>query len=308
MINSMTGYGEAQGEINGATYTVEIKTVNNRYLKTSIRLPEAVSFLEEDIDKLLRKNLSRGTVNYVLLLKNAPANALFDINETAIEAITARLNKIVRSSDTKCEIDIASLLTLPGMLTPTSPDEEKAEQIKKAVLDISQKAIGQLKEMRATEGAALSADLKSHCKAIKQELEQIHSRSSVVGHEYQDKLKKRVDELLADARLQLDTDTLAREVAVFADRSDISEETARLDSHIQQFTTICQGTASGNKPEDGSPPTNIAAGRRLDFISQEMLREANTIASKASDVEIIRRVIDIKCWIDRIKEQVQNVE
>jgi uncharacterized protein (TIGR00255 family) len=308
MINSMTGYGEAQGEINGVNYTVEIKTVNNRYLKTNIRLPEVVGFVEEDIDKLLRKNLSRGTVNCVLGLKNAPADSLFDINETALQAVTEKLSKIVRSADTKCEIDIGSLLTLPGMLTPISPEEEKAEEIKKTISGITQKAINQLKEMRAAEGAALAADLNSHCKAIKQDLEQIQSRSAVVAQEYQDKLKKRVNELLADVKLQLDEEILAREVAVFADRSDISEEITRLDSHLQQFAAICEGAESCNKQEDGNLPANTAAGRRLDFISQEMLREANTIASKASDAEIIRRVIDMKCQIDRIKEQAQNVE
>ncbi|MHC4158546.1 MAG: YicC/YloC family endoribonuclease [Planctomycetota bacterium] len=308
MINSMTGYGEAQGEINGVNYTVEIKTVNNRYLKTNIRLPEVVGFVEEDIDKLLRKNLSRGTVNCVLGLKNAPPDSLFDINETALQTVTEKLSKIIRSADTKCEIDISSLLTLPGMLTPISPEEEKAEEIKKTILGITQKAINQLKEMRAAEGAALAADLNGHCKAIKQDLEQIQSRSAVVAQEYQDKLKKRVNELLADVKLQLDEEILAREVAVFADRSDISEEIARLDSHLQQFAAICQGTESCNKQENGNLPANTAAGRRLDFISQEMLREANTIASKASDAEIIRRVIDMKCQIDRIKEQAQNVE
>ncbi|MHC4126042.1 MAG: YicC family protein, partial [Planctomycetota bacterium] len=283
MINSMTGYGEAQGEINGVNYTVEIKTVNNRYLKTNIRLPEVVGFVEEDIDKLLRKNLSRGTVNCVLGLKNAPPDSLFDINETALQTVTEKL-------------------------TPISPEEEKAEEIKKTILGITQKAINQLKEMRAAEGAALAADLNGHCKAIKQDLEQIQSRSAVVAQEYQDKLKKRVNELLADVKLQLDEEILAREVAVFADRSDISEEIARLDSHLQQFAAICQGTESCNKQENGNLPANTAAGRRLDFISQEMLREANTIASKASDAEIIRRVIDMKCQIDRIKEQAQNVE
>jgi len=308
MINSMTGYGESQGEVNGVTYTAAIKTVNNRYLKTTIRLPETVAFLEEDIDKLLRNNLSRGTVNCTLGFKNVQSNALFDINETALQAVIERLSKIARPADTKCKIDIASLLTLPGMLSPISPDEDKAKQIRKAVLEITQRATDQAKEMRAAEGAALAADLNSHCKVIRQELKQIQSRIAVVAQEYQDKLKKRVDELLADAKLQLDEEILAREVAVFADRSDISEEVARLDSHLQQFAAICQGTPSCNKSDDGSLAANIAAGRRLDFISQEMLREANTIASKASDADIIRRVIDIKCRIDRIKEQVQNVE
>ncbi len=290
----MTGFGEAQGEINGATYIVEIKTVNNRYLKTSVRLPEAVAFLEEDIDKLLRKNLSRGMVICVLRLKNVPANVLFDIDETALRAIMEKLSRIVSSANTKSSIDMGGLLTLPGIVQPALPDEEKAEQIKEMVLSITQKAIDQLKQMRAAEGAALAADLDSHCKAIKQDLERIRTRSGVVLQEYQKKLKKRVDELLADAKLKLEEETLAREVAIFADRSDISEEIARLDSHLQQFAESCQA--------------NAQAGRRLDFISQEMLREANTIASKACDTEVIRCVVDIKCRIDRIKEQVQNIE
>jgi uncharacterized protein (TIGR00255 family) len=294
MINSMTGFGEAQGEINGVTYIVEIRTVNNRYLKNSLRLPEITAFLEEDIDKLLRKNLSRGMVSFALRLKNAPANVLFDIDETALRTYMERLSRIASSAETKYPIDIGGLLTLPGIIRPALPDEEKAKQIKKEVLIITQKAINQLKQMRAAEGAALAADLDGHCKAIKQNLEQIRTHSEVVLQEYQKKLRKRVDELLADAKLKLDKETLAREVAIFADRSDISEEIARLDSHLQQFTESCESDAQ--------------AGRRLDFISQEMLREANTIASKAYDTEVVRCVVDIKCWIDRIKEQIQNVE
>jgi uncharacterized protein (TIGR00255 family) len=290
----MTGFGEAQGEINGVTYIVEIRTVNNRYLKTCVRLPETTAFLEEGIDGLLRKNLSRGMVNCVLRLKNAPANVLFDIDETALRVYMGKLSQIASSANTKYPIDIGGLLTLPGIVRPALPDEKKAEQIKKGVLSITQKAIDQLKQMRAAEGVALAADLDSHCKAIKQDLEQIRAHSGVVLQEYQKKLRKRVDELLADAKLKLDEEALAREVAIFADRSDISEEIARLDSHLQQFSESCQADAQ--------------AGRRLDFISQEMLREANTIASKAYDTDVIRCVVDIKCRIDRIKEQVQNIE
>lgn len=294
MINSMTGFGEAQGEIDGVTYIVEIRTVNNRYLKTSVRLPETTAFLEEDIDKLLRKNLSRGMVSYVLRLKNAPANVLFDIDEAALRVYMERLSRIVASVDTKGPIDIGGLLTLPGIVRPALPDEKKAEQIKAKVLSITQKAVDQLKQMRAAEGAALVADLDNHCKAIKQDLKQIRTRSDVVLRGYQKRLKKRVDELLADAKLKLDKETLAREVAIFAERSDISEEIARLDSHLQQFIESCE--------------SDTQAGRRLDFISQEMLREANTIASKAYNTEVISCVVDIKCRIDRIKEQVQNIE
>ncbi len=294
MINSMTGYGGAQGEINGVNYVVEVKAVNNRYFKTIIKLPELAAFLEEDIERLLRKNLSRGTVNYALRLKDVSANALFDIDEAALKAIVEKLSRVGSSVDVNRAIDIGSLLTLPGVIRPTSPDEEMAEQIKEVVLKISQEAIDKLKQMRAAEGSFLEADLKKRCRAIEQDLERIRARSAAVLQEYAKRLKKRVDELLAHAELKLDEEILAREVAIFADRSDISEEVARLDSHLQQFAQSCQA--------------NDQAGRRLDFIGQEMLREANTIASKASDTEITRWVVDIKCQIDRIKEQVQNVE
>lgn len=294
MINSMTGYGAAEGEANGVTYAVEIKTVNSRYLKTSMKLPETVAFLEEDIEKLLRKHLSRGTVNYVLRVKNASANMLFDIDEAALRGYMEKLSGIASPAGINGTIDIGSLLDLPGILVPVSPDEEVAGQIKEAVLSITQEAVEKLKQMRAAEGAALAADLDGHCKAIKQDLEYIRARSSVVLQEYSKKLRERVNELLAEAKLKLDEETLAREVAIFAERSDISEEIARLDSHLEQFAESCR--------------MNTQAGRRLEFISQEMLREANTIASKACDSEIARRVVNIKCRIDRIKEQVQNIE
>ncbi len=294
----MTGYGEAGGQFNGVTYEVEIRTVNNRYFKASIRVPDSMAFLEDDIGKLLRRNLSRGTVNYVLRLKNVSANVLFDIDETALQAYMERLSRIASSADMKCPIDVGGLLNLPGIIRPTSPDEEVAGQVKEMVLSITKIAINKLKQMRADEGTALEADLMKNCCAIGQDLERIRERSETLTQGYEKRLKKRVDELLANAELKLDEETLAREVAIFADRSDISEEIARLDSHLEMLQQSCQGRDS----------VSGQAGRRLDFISQEMLREANTIASKASDIEVIRCVVDIKCRIDRIKEQVQNIE
>ena len=294
MINSMTGYGQAQGEVNDVSYVVEVKAVNNRYFKSIIKLPELASFIEEDIEKLLRGNLSRGTVNYVLRLKDVSATTLFDIDEAALQAVLEKLNRAGSSVDVKGAIDIGNLLSLPGIIRPAIPEKEVAEQIKEVVLRISREAIDKLKKMRAAEGEFLEADLKNNCKAIEENLEQVRSRSTVVLQEYAKKLKTRVDELLAYAELKLDEEILAREVAIYAERSDISEEVARLNSHLQQFIQSCQA--------------NDPAGRRLDFISQEMLREANTIASKSSDTEITRCVVDMKCRIDRIKEQVQNVE
>jgi len=290
----MTGYGEAQGEADGISYAVEIKTVNNRYFKTIIKLPELATFLEEDIDKLLRQNILRGTVNYVLRLKDASAGTLFDIDEAALRAVAEKLSRAGSSSGINGTIDIGNLLTLPGIIQPSSPDEEKAERIKKIVLEISRQALDKLKQMRATEGSCLEADITKCCTVIEEELRQISSRGSIVLKEYAEKLKKRVNELLAHAEHKIDEGILAREVAVFAERSDISEEISRLDSHLRQLEQCLNGADQ--------------VGRRLDFISQEMLREANTIASKASDIETTRYVVNIKCQIDRIKEQVQNIE
>jgi uncharacterized protein (TIGR00255 family) len=294
MINSMTGYGQSEGQVDGVSYAVEIKTVNNRYLKTIIKLPEAVAFLEQNIEKLLRTHLARGTVNYVLRLRNATAEVLFDIDETALKTFADKLERVVSSSGISASIDVASLLSLPGILVPPMPDEQLAQKIKDAVLNITEQALDKLKQMRAAEGAALDEDLKSNCDTIEEHLERIYARSSEVPQEYSKKLRKKIDDLLAAANVQLDEETLAREVAVFAERSDIAEEISRLRSHLQQFTNSCQGSGE--------------AGRRLDFISQEMLREVNTIASKACDDEVAHLVIDMKCRIDRIKEQVQNVE
>jgi len=303
----MTGFGQGQGQLDGVTYSVEIKAVNNRYFKASIKLPDLAAFLETDIERLLRQNLSRGTVNYVLQLKNISANVLFDIDQRALQQYLEKLGRITSSAGTQCRIDAAGLLTLPGVLMPVSPDEEMAERIRRMVLGITQQALNQLKQMRQAEGSALAADLDDHCKAIKRDLERIRERGAAVLEQYHRKLKKRVNELLMSAKLKLDEETLAREVAIFADRSDISEELARLDSHLQQFIADCQAGPGGDSQGQGLAAVGNV-GRRLDFISQEMLREANTIASKASDAEIARCVVDIKCRIDRIKEQVQNVE
>jgi uncharacterized protein (TIGR00255 family) len=294
MLNSMTGYGEADGVLDGVSYAVEIKAVNNRYLKTILKLPETCTFLDEDIDKELRKALSRGTVNCVLRIKDISADALFEIDEPALRSVVTKLKAVSSSIDCQGTIDLASLLTLPGIVRPVLPDEQMIVKVRELVVRLTREAIEKLKRMREAEGKFLLADLIGHCDAMAQQLEEIRRRSDAVVVEYAKRLRKRVDELLAEAKLKLDEETLSREVAILADRSDISEETARLDAHLQQFRGICR--------MDGQ------AGRRLDFLSQEMLREANTMGSKAADAQIARAVVDIKCLIERIKEQIQNVE
>jgi len=294
MLNSMTGYGEAAGELDGVSYAVEIKAVNNRYLKTIVKLPEGTAFLEDEIDKELRRHLSRGTINYVLRLKAVSDSPLFEIDEAALRSVIKKLNAVSSSVGIQGAIDLASLLELPGVVQPVVPDEEQCAKIREFVLTLTARALEKVKRMREAEGRFLKADLKKHCDAIAAELETVRRCSGSVTVDYARKLRKRVDELLAEAKLKLDEQTLAREVAILADRSDISEEITRLDAHLQQFAQICQ--------------TDGQAGRRLDFLSQEMLREANTVASKAGDAQIARAVVDIKCLIERLKEQIQNVE
>ena len=296
MIKSMTGFGRATGQVDGVGYAVEIKTVNNRHFKAYLRMPDMAAFLNEDVEKLLKKKIDRGTVNFSLRLSSIPVQAMYEIDKEAIKVYAEMLKDVGGQIGSGSDVDLTGLLSLPGIVQPVEPGEKLVEIVKKTVLDLTDQAIEKLQQTRQSEGALLASDLKSHCEVIREKLKLIKVRTPVVVQQYHDKLAKRVSDLLAGGKLEIDSDLLAREVAIFADRSDIAEETSRLDSHLQHFDAVCDGIKNGN------------GGRRLDFICQEMLREANTIASKASDAEIGSHVIDIKCAIDRLKEQVQNVE
>jgi len=242
-------------------------------------------------------------VNLVVYIKNAPEGLLFGVDEVILEQLLHRLDKVAKRTKTKYTIDVGSLLSLPDIVQPARADEKSAQQIKAIVLELARKAIASVRQMRAAEGKALQEDLERHCAELRRKLTLIKGRGEMVLRDYANRLKKRADELLSKSEVKMDEQTVAREVAVYAERSDISEEIDRLDSHIQQFVDTCRATAAGS-PENPAEQ----AGRRLDFICQEMLREANTIASKAADSQIIHTIVDVKCLIDRIKEQVQNVE
>jgi len=294
MISSMTGFGEAAAEVDGIVYSVEIKTVNNRYVKIHLRMPEIAAFLEGEVEALIRGQISRGTVNCSIRMKNVSGQTLFDLDQNALKGYISKLRDVAESNGIEYRIDLAQMLSLPGVVQPTVPDSAQAEKIKKAILESVSQAIEKLKQMRAKEGSMLVADLMGNCQVMNEKLKLIHQRSPGVVKEYHEKLAKRAKELLAGAQLDIDTEIIARETVIFADRCDIAEELTRLESHLKQFETHCNGDKN--------------AGRRLDFIGQEMLREANTIASKASDAQICQWVIDLKCAIERIKEQVQNIE
>jgi len=294
MISSMTGFGQASCQIDGVAYAVEIKTVNNRYFKAILRVSDIASFTNDVIEKTLRNKIHRGTVNYSLRMQAIGEVSLFDINENVISEAAGKLKTVASKNGIDGKIDLAQLLSLPGAVCPISPDAEQSEKMKNVILELTGEAIEKLKQMRSDEGKALADDMLSNCEVISQRLDTISEGCSKMIELYHDKLKKRTDDLLSKNGVNIDADTLAREVAIYAERSDIAEELSRLRSHLKQFAICCE--------------KNDKSGRRLDFMSQEMLREANTIASKALNVEISQSVIDIKCAIDRIKEQVQNVE
>jgi len=190
-------------------------------------------------------------------------------------------------------VDLATLLTLPGVCNPP-PTDEFVAQAKGALMELIEEAVDELLRMRAREGAVIAADLTRHCDVIEQQLAEVGARAGLVVAEYHQRLARRVEELTAKAELSLSDQDLAREVAVFAERCDISEEISRLGGHVEQFRA-----AMGSADQ---------AGRKLDFLAQEMLREANTMSAKSNDGQIARAAVEMKTAIDRIKEQVQNVE
>lgn len=294
MICSMTGFGQACSEVDGVVYTVEIRSVNNRYFKAQLRLPDIAAFLEGEVERLHRGAIQRGTVSYSLRIKNISGRALFDIDENTLKTYISRLHGLLEADDAHSRVDLGSMLSLPGIIQPVIPDEAHLEKMRQVVLSLSQQALEQLKQSRCEDGRSVAADLMENLDRIAERLEAIGGRVDVVVGEYHDRLKDRVEQLLAKAELKIDEDLLAREVAIYAERSDIAEEVSRLTAHLRQFRECCQKGG--------------AVGRRLDFITQEMLREANTIASKSSDTAINQAVIEIKCAVDRIKEQVQNIE
>ncbi len=292
MILSMTGYGEAQRTDDGVSYALEIKSLNNRYLKTSIKLREHLAVFESEVEKLLRERLDRGSVTYVLRVRDNSADAAQEINVAAVESYVKQLSKV--STSGPFQIDLATILSLPGVVQAPQISESEREQQWATLKELSDEAIRHLLEMRRVEGQAIREDLLNQCRAIREHLAVIAGRAPLVVEEYHQRLLNRTNELINQSKLQLELDDLRREVAVFAERCDINEELARLGSHLDQFAKLCD--------------SNEQAGRKLDFLAQEMLREANTIGSKANDSTIAHRIIDIKGAIDRLKEQVQNVE
>lgn len=293
MLTSMTGFGSVQAEIQGVEFSVEIRSVNNRYFKLSCKLPETWASLETEIEKLVREKITRGSVSLAARVRIPDDQAAYTVNTAALMRYIEQLRIVEVEVNPAIRLDLASLLQLPGVCTPPAL-EDLCDKTRDGLEKLVRKAIESLLEMRRHEGKALRAELLSYCDSIERELAGIATRSPDVVKEYHERLRGRVQELTEAARVNIDADTLAREVAIYAERCDIAEEIARLGGHLKQF----RGAVDSPEP----------AGRKLDFIAQEMLREANTIASKSNDVAIAQAVVEIKTAIDRIKEQSANAE
>lgn len=293
MIRSMTGFGEAQLQEAGQAYLLEIRGVNHRYFKASIHVPDEFAFLEPEIEQALRQRISRGSLIVRMDVRDQSGAAASDLNLAAIRRYLEQFAEVF-VGDARYRIDLATLATLPGVCQPQKIGEHEREAAAGRVGRLINDAVEKLLAMRTVEGKALAADLRKQCDVVRENVDKIRGRAGTVIREYRDRLAARIQELIADSNIRLAEETLAREVSVYAERSDISEEIARLESHLKQFAAAIDAAE--------------VVGRKLDFIAQEMLREANTMGSKSGDSEISYATIEIKQAIDRIKEQVQNVE
>ena len=294
MLLSMTGFGESQKSQDGIRVHVEIKTVNNRFFKLSLHISEGYSLLESQIDSLLRQSIKRGTVQLNVNVVKEFSSDSISFNAAAMDAYWAELSAWAKKAGVSA-IQPESLLTLPGVIENANSNKESSlEDDWKIIVSAISEAAEKLSAMRLREGEAMKRDLSANISEIRSYLEEIRTLAPNVPKNYASKLTERLNAILSEQGVEIDPKDIVREVAIFTDKCDISEEIVRLSCHLDQFDSLLE--------------SNNAEGRKLDFLTQEMNRETNTIGSKANDLEIARRVIDIKAIIEKIREMVQNVE
>ncbi|MBE5761170.1 MAG: YicC family protein [Clostridiales bacterium] len=290
-MNSMTGFGRGTCCVDGREITIELKSVNHRFLDLSFRMPRAMSYLEDELRKLLQGAFTRGHIDVYLTYQNTRTDskqALVDV--AAIEAYQKAVEQI-NELGVPGKLSVQDVLRIPDAVK-LSDNQDDQEAIIGVVRSAFADAAAQMKAGRAQEGARLMADIDSRLDIIMEKRDMIAKREPLVVSEYKDKLKARLEQLMGD--VALDEARLIQEVAIFADKASIAEELTRIISHVKAI----------RETYDQSEAT----GRRLDFIVQELNRETNTIGSKASDITIAQLVVDIKAEIEKIREQVQNIE
>lgn len=292
MIRSMTGFGRATAQTDGYFITVELKSVNHRYFDFNCRLPRQYGFAEEKLKAYINSRVSRGKIDCFLgveALDTEDADVL--VNHTLASAYVKALKELSQTYSLKDDFGTSAVSRFPDVFVLRKADEDE-EKLWSLIQPVAEQAVDKFISMREAEGEKMRCDILLHAQAIIDNVSFIEERSPQTVKEYNDKLVTRVHELIGD--VSLDESRIIQEVALFADKVAVAEETVRLRSHISQLRNFL----NGEEP----------IGRKMDFLVQEINREANTIGSKACDVEIARRVVDIKAEIEKIREQIQNIE
>lgn len=299
IVRSMTGQGHATEHGELGSVTVEVRTINNRGFKCTPRVSESLSSLETKIDALARSLIHRGTV-YLTVSWRPPRGNMPSIDNDALEAYVQQLHRVREATgDLPTSIDLSALMMLPGVIANNREDRRDDQQLWEFIRGAIVAAIENLNVMRAAEGGRMAETLTADCGRVREHLDAIQQLAPRAVDGYRNRIKTKIERVLEEHDLQVQTVDLLREVQIFADRVDISEEITRLGSHLTMFTDVLAGE-NDSQPE----PT----GRKLDFVIQEMFRETNTIGSKAADAEISTHVVEIKCAIERMRELVQNLE
>lgn len=291
MIKSMTGYGKSSLSINSREYQVEIKTVNHKYIDVNIKMPRIISYLEEDVRKLVVSRIKRGKVDIQISFENYSQDGNdVKINTELAQIYIQSLRKLAEAENLSSNIEVTEITKLPDVLTIKSNLDEN--ETKEELLQVVNEAIDKLIQMRKVEGEKISKDILDKIARIEQKNEEIFSLSTGLIEEYVVKLEARVKELLKTE--ELDKSRLMQEVVIYADKCSVEEEVTRLRSHIYQLRYLI------NSEEP--------IGKKMDFLIQEMNRETNTIGSKANNLKITNTVVDIKTILEDIREQIQNIE
>ncbi|MGD2174463.1 MAG: YicC/YloC family endoribonuclease [Candidatus Brocadiaceae bacterium] len=291
----MTGFGFAEQMCERWVLRVEVRTVNHRDLQVSFRVPESFRLKEVELQKLAEKQVSRGHLYLSLTCEPRKGSAGVLLAEDTVADYLQALKTVSAAQGVPFEVDLASVLSLPGALRDLNADEELRDVLWESVVETSEEALDALVEMRRTEGANLSRQLVELCDTMAELVDGIEEEQGSFVPAYRDRLRERVNRLLEGTEVELNEESLAREVAICADRCDVSEEIARLRSHLDQFREALEGP-------------DVPVGRKMEFIGQEMLREASTIAAKVPAGQQVRQVLELKTAVERLREQVRNVE
>ena len=292
MIKSMTGYGRGQQIIDGREITVEIKSVNHRYFEFSARVPRAYGYLEEKLKSFVQGKVSRGKVDVGVTIFNIEGkDAQIEVNQSIAVGYIDALRKANETIGLTDDLALSQLIRLPDIFNVIKTTEDE-EVIWNLVKIVAEEALNNFVSMRETEGQKMKEDIKSRLSYISELVAKVEKRSPMVTEAYRERLYNKISEILNDKKI--DEQRILTEAAIFSEKTAVDEETVRLKSHIHQFTELLDAKES--------------VGRKLDFLIQEFNRESNTIGSKAQDVEITRIVVELKSEIEKIREQIQNIE